>query len=608
MAPLSLTADPHRSITRLAYRCSSEGPSSSRVGPRPPVPNSHRPRAHGALSTPLPSAVGALSTPVKAAASRSRPILPPPAGLRARAPSCACHPGSAARSMVSTRRSARRGGNGPLAADGAPSELAPDAPPPPSVRRRQSRDASPPGWPGRAREKASFVISNDDKLKQPVGADKQDRQGRDIVVVEEPDEMDEDSRSLEEPPGWLPDGWIMEHYTSPVSGYTFTSKMETIEYLFSGMEERMLESQGSHTWLPGGWLIEVRAGGKKMDKMYKFYFHPPSGMRFLSKGEVLRYVNEGKISACDMDLLCDTSTDDNILALVEFSPDGLPDGWVKETIFRKCNDGIRKDPYYTDPISHRVFRTLKSVLSYLGTGEISKHAYLPRRNVIDMYSFDKCADLPQSMLKRLKAEGQTKHKSRRALVLNKELPNDQTSNHSLYRIMRWLHCLGCSTAEGGLTPKSDPKGNKFGNEKGTSTHEIGSETTIRRRGRPKKILKQTNESISDRDRRHNETKHNEVKEEVDIGVEEGMPNGKTKEHTEMLECTTVIQELENNSSIAERNLSRRKGDESDLVACPGLESQENGRLTKAGEKATCTSVYKFYKRRCSNQMLGSNKG
>ena len=60
------------------------------------------------------------------------------------------------------------------------------------------------------REKASFVISNDDKLKQPVGADKQDRQGRDIVVVEEPDEMDEDSMSLEEPPSWLPDGWIME--------------------------------------------------------------------------------------------------------------------------------------------------------------------------------------------------------------------------------------------------------------------------------------------------------------------------------------------------------------------------------------------------------------
>lgn len=98
-----------------------------------------------------------------------------------------------------------------------------------------------------------------------------------------------------------------------MSGYTFTSKMETLEYLFSGMEERMLESQestgdnelhvsqlfcsqamvyasvdytamcfadffmqGPCTWLPCGWLIEVRAGGKKMDKMYKV------GWRFCS--------------------------------------------------------------------------------------------------------------------------------------------------------------------------------------------------------------------------------------------------------------------------------------------------------------------------------------
>lgn len=49
--------------------------------------------------------------------------------------------------------------------------------------------------------------------------------------------------------------------------------------------------------------------------------------------------------------------------------------------------------YYTDPVSHLVFRTLKSVISYLQTGEISKHAYLPRRSVIDIYSFDRCTDL-----------------------------------------------------------------------------------------------------------------------------------------------------------------------------------------------------------------------
>jgi hypothetical protein len=27
--------------------------------------------------------------------------------------------------------------------------------------------------------------------------------------------------------------------------------------------------QRMHTWLPDGWAIEVRAGGKKMEKMYK---------------------------------------------------------------------------------------------------------------------------------------------------------------------------------------------------------------------------------------------------------------------------------------------------------------------------------------------------
>jgi hypothetical protein len=37
----------------------------------------------------------------------------------------------------------------------------------------------------------------------------------------------------------------MQCYTSPVSGCTFTSKLETLEYLFSGIEERMLESHES---------------------------------------------------------------------------------------------------------------------------------------------------------------------------------------------------------------------------------------------------------------------------------------------------------------------------------------------------------------------------
>ena len=40
-------------------------------------------------------------------------------------------------------------------------------------------------------------------------------------------------------------GCFLQYYTSPMSGYTFTSKMETLHYLFTGLEERMLELQAS---------------------------------------------------------------------------------------------------------------------------------------------------------------------------------------------------------------------------------------------------------------------------------------------------------------------------------------------------------------------------
>jgi len=40
-------------------------------------------------------------------------------------------------------------------------------------------------------------------------------------------------------------GCFLQYYTSPMSGYTFTSKMDTLHYLFSGVEERTLELQAS---------------------------------------------------------------------------------------------------------------------------------------------------------------------------------------------------------------------------------------------------------------------------------------------------------------------------------------------------------------------------
>uniref|UniRef100_A0A0E0DBX0 MBD domain-containing protein n=1 Tax=Oryza meridionalis TaxID=40149 RepID=A0A0E0DBX0_9ORYZ len=252
-----------------------------------------------------------------------------------------------------------------------------------------------------------------------------------VISDDEKKEIQQDVEDLEEEeerPGWLPDGWIMEvyqgddgtiyrYYTSPISGLTFTMKSEVLQYLFSGMDERFLESkncaadnqlinnsvyvsptmtymQMTHEWLPKGWIIEVRAGGKNMNKMYKFYVYPPAGVRLFSKEDVLLYINKSEITGFDTNGECDTRTKDNILANVEFNPHSLPEGWVKEVVFRKTKTGvIRKDPYFTDPVNNYSFRTRKSAMLYVQTGKVPKRAFIQRTSVHDLYSFEKSADL-----------------------------------------------------------------------------------------------------------------------------------------------------------------------------------------------------------------------
>uniref|UniRef100_A0A0D9W329 MBD domain-containing protein n=1 Tax=Leersia perrieri TaxID=77586 RepID=A0A0D9W329_9ORYZ len=234
----------------------------------------------------------------------------------------------------------------------------------------------------------------------------------------------EDEEDEEEWPGWLPDGWIMEvnrcddgtiyrYYTSPISGLTFTMRTEVLNYLFSGMDERFLKSNNcatdkklltTHDWLPTNWIIEIRAGGENMNNMYKiilddradklkFYVYPPAGVRLFSKEDVLLYIKESKITRFDLNGECDTNTSDNILATVEFNPSSLPKGWVKELVFRKTKDAVRRDPYYTDPISNYSFRTKKSAMLYVQTGNVPKRAFIQRTSVHDLYSFEKSADL-----------------------------------------------------------------------------------------------------------------------------------------------------------------------------------------------------------------------
>ncbi|KAG2547700.1 hypothetical protein PVAP13_9KG117100 [Panicum virgatum] len=236
------------------------------------------------------------------------------------------------------------------------------------------------------------------------------------------EEEEEDIEALVEPPDWLPDGWIMEvyreedgtinrYYTSPISDYTFNMKSEVLEYLFSQADERILESKESgaensfqkeHEWLPKGWVMEIRAGGEKMNKMYKFYVYQKTGVRVLSKQDVVLYINEEKVSKCDTNGQCNTDSKDNLLAIVEFHPSGLPKGWVKELVFRKTKEGlIRRDPYYTDSASSYTFRTLKSALCFLETGKISKRTFIQRISVHDLYTFDNPADLHESLRSRL---------------------------------------------------------------------------------------------------------------------------------------------------------------------------------------------------------------
>jgi hypothetical protein len=36
---------------------------------------------------------------------------------------------------------------------------------------------------------------------------------------------------------------VIQYYTSPISDYTFTTQSEVLDYLFSGIDERMLKSK-----------------------------------------------------------------------------------------------------------------------------------------------------------------------------------------------------------------------------------------------------------------------------------------------------------------------------------------------------------------------------
>ncbi|KAK7813874.1 methyl-cpg-binding domain-containing protein 13 [Quercus suber] len=69
----------------------------------------------------------------------------------------------------------------------------------------------------------------------------------------------------------------------------------------------------------------------------------------------------------------------------EVIAEGLPPGWIKEIKVTKKGHKIRRDMFYTDPVSGYVFRSMKDVLRYLETGDLGRLAYKPKDNrCIDM--------------------------------------------------------------------------------------------------------------------------------------------------------------------------------------------------------------------------------
>ncbi|KAA8522376.1 hypothetical protein F0562_013263 [Nyssa sinensis] len=217
-------------------------------------------------------------------------------------------------------------------------------------------------------------------------------------------------------------------------------------------------------WLPHGWTMEVktRKAGSRIGMKYKCYIDPSTGCKFFSKPEVSRYLKSamcddstskqkkidiGSVSNHCNDQLnggksslkpelsqnlktikgksftskqkkesIDKHSVKNVV-VERVPPDGLPPGWIKEIRIQKKVNGIRKDPYYTDPVSGYVFRSQKDALRYLETGDINRCAIKPKKRDVSDVEMKNDELSPQSVGKGHKLRH---HTTRRQLFAGKE--------------------------------------------------------------------------------------------------------------------------------------------------------------------------------------------
>ncbi|KAG8382269.1 hypothetical protein BUALT_Bualt05G0059200 [Buddleja alternifolia] len=162
--------------------------------------------------------------------------------------------------------------------------------------------------------------------------------------------------------------------------------------------------------LPPGWIKETKiskSGNKK--RKVQVYINTSSGTRLFSRVAVDRYVNsvdhvdttpvQNKLDNVD-EPLPDTSqqlprtiasppenkkkeSSYKTVATVSTPADGLPPGWIKEIRTSQSGNKIRKEPYYTDPVSGYEFRSKPDALRYLKNGDIRYCVCKPKRKEVD---------------------------------------------------------------------------------------------------------------------------------------------------------------------------------------------------------------------------------
>nr|KYP65596.1 hypothetical protein KK1_011845 [Cajanus cajan] len=218
-----------------------------------------------------------------------------------------------------------------------------------------------------------------------------------------------------ERPEWLPDGWNMEvrtrksgvHmgsgykcYIDPLKGYKFFSKPEVLRYLETVKDNSCTSKKGkksSNIHSPS----DNDCTSKKEKKSSNIHspedngcsskkekkssnMHSPNNNSCASKKEKkCSNMDSPYDNSCTSKEKKCSNVDSPTDVVVEKSiAEDLPPGWVKELKIRKNGNGIRKDPFYIDPVSGYVFRSKKDVLRYLESGDIHSCAYKPSRRQI----------------------------------------------------------------------------------------------------------------------------------------------------------------------------------------------------------------------------------